>query len=1665
MAMAGSVVAGAGVQATRGPHSVREETERLLWLGRMPAKHKSNTLVLCAVACAAPDPHSPCRAARRVGRLTQSGGAPAPHLPCHRPSLCHLASLHALFECHVNRDPWSVLDLYLEEVEIEIIVEDRGKVTRDPDKATQCDAQLKELLSLFVKKQSESGQSNLSTSDTAPTVPTEVCSEAPSEKEHGNSPLQGESTRGRESEGNTIARDSHQDVNASEQQQTQNSAYAKTSETELVDADKIEEKDITTDTFHELPCGENISQFDVIDKSIASTNMGQEDSQPLDKVGSDRENLSTQEDVYSGENESVPTLQVDTNSLSSEKAVCVKGQLVSDIFEGVCTSSLEKDDGEKIISSGQETLVSVKQSSDKPQNVLGSELVKTGNSESIVESCVTENTQSLSSSFNQSCAGKSAFASTSRQCTDDFDSALNFLEMSKYESPWFEKVCDKRLQSESEKIRTEKLNLGGPVVNVGPDRDNTDTLNFDSSPSSSPETTSQYFLNPPKFGPVRNWIGCEDDTSLTGYDLCSQETLQETIPPSRCSGVKVKGSRSSGFKVKGSSSKYFQSLVKDLDFDDKFLQCPVNEPPSETFCEHLKSSDFFGETASDYPTHIEEPETAEYISDFIYKDYLGINGISKSCVQAWSQPLSGTETSANTQVPHVPSPSNIAQVPITSVTTNIASCKVSSVERKTSLGRKVVIIPKTSNVRYLLTQSSGSHSFLGGSLPRPELSSESLGLQSSVAGSSGEVNVGGKKADHLSEFIKYSERETDIAKRSIKERSGCAFEMTDTLDPVEVRNQEHLSNAEHVRGDLKSEQMSALSDSSQDFVRKESRVDVFLKNEPVCASVTANTTETPASNTASLQQTSSCHCSAKISDNSKNCECYSRNLKDKTEISTYCAEQTGSQLDSLSDSDEMMMMMIVKFHSYLLIQMITIPETEDLASQEKKGYCIASGKDMGDDVAVDKCIESEEIIKDSFSLKIKESETAVARTVTLGQKRKADALDESNKKRKLLDTSAEIEDEESIQKHDNRSQAFSNSQRGLLMCGILDASIVHDEHCCSSLHRDFQEFPARTENKENTHKTEKTYAVPSKQCSSSHHKCTDEGINDAPRFCDGGEGADNDYSVSSNAKATTTHTPHGRTGSNYDPKFGSVIASPQYDSSSCLSVEKEASDLDFFHTGFLAPLISPIDSPIVGVDPSQEEKNVVPCTLQDSRGGVDASVKENVAGEECQQNELNDEMAHNTSERSFITNTGDDLKEENISTPKLSNIPSTSDMSSTNTAQSTNSSQAKPLKAGLLDKMIFTKMGLSNGNKSQSTSGNFLEFCTLGKTIVLRKSSQPHPTVSSHYSVASNMTSRLTNSVSLPLVSSQASPKMNDGAEKQHIPGATGHHSLMILPSCHSSKNMPLQPWPMTSSSLAQSGTTVNQVMTSDSHKQTSLIDYQIPANPTTTTVPPALAANQSYSLPVLAQSSHSVSMSSKGSVGMSTLLGNTTDSGVVRAASTPLYLNPLKANQSILYEQVRKNLESFLGDVNVEEAGGNEEGSSMLKKVKLGSKGSFYLRPTPALKNAISEMRKKENTEDKEEEATSSCYLTFPDGKPIPHPMSLPATVRTVPTSEVKVIKHKRKKRRKRKIRKRDVKKMFKERVDKLLECSKSNEIPKVMVIYTMGSFHICEIDVTDGR
>lgn len=125
----------------------------------------------------------------------------------------------------------------------------------------------------------------------------------------------------------------------------------------------------------------------------------------------------------------------------------------------------------------------------------------------------------------------------------------------------------------------------------GSEKPNSSPPSVENSPNSSPH----YFMVLPDHGEVRTWMGFKKAVDSDGQLLKNDAETSNTKVTENNEDLKSSS--------KELPSTYFNTLLKDLNFDETFFHCPVKEQPESTFAEHLSSSLFFGETADTSPVH------------------------------------------------------------------------------------------------------------------------------------------------------------------------------------------------------------------------------------------------------------------------------------------------------------------------------------------------------------------------------------------------------------------------------------------------------------------------------------------------------------------------------------------------------------------------------------------------------------------------------------------------------------------------------------------------------------------------------------------------------------------------------------------------------------------------------------------------------------------------------------------------------------------------------------------------------------------------------------------------------------------------------------------------------------------------------------------------------
>lgn len=1277
---------------------------------------------------------------------------------------------------------------------------------------------------------------------------------------------------------------------------------------------------------------------------------------------------------------------------------------------------------------------------------------------------------------------KISLETTKTPCISTSDSALKIIE---WKSSWFDDNSDKNISNNTD-VERERFVLAKPVtitLNQSYDSEvDSDSL----SSNSSQEASSLHFLNPPKWERVRNWIGYEDIVSV------EEQNIEEKYSSNPCPD----------FKSLPSSSMYFQSLVEDLDFDENFFQCHLQECPSETFPEHLKSSLFFGETANnDYsPSHVELSE--EPLPEF--KSCLKSN-ILKMSLQVYDN-FAGSEPSpAYTQVP-VPLPSSIAQMLPTSISNNIFSHSVTSNLGEKMSGGNVLIIPKKSQVKHnMVVTSHGINSSLAGSaLLSPNLQSpvHSSSLTEHSEGVSGGKSVECRKSEyvnkagnHISSWVNETSPES-----AEKWPSCCTSEVTDIDCSGECVKGVLSSSHDFINLFSEGEEKKQDNHISPKFTEPDKGCEnnVISSHFPLLGTQQTEsrideTLETkwesklhPTSYTSGLsdgdksKQTSLCFC-VSVGDDFKVCDCNTGSFGPKKDITVPYMEKTSHKVDIFcgSDSDMSPNTSLDSDESHITIEgkavdhhcstqtgkeYVTSDENRmpekysvnnhvdyscysDQSLETKLDEKFVTDRNLVNDVHVNQCHSNGSIGTELN--KIKECKASHLLLSSSELKRKADDQCEPFKKLKLNDRLTDIRIEKSMHSCENHPKSTCSEQCGALMCGILDDSVPHDETCHSSSHEGFQDFATKDVSKKRPLHKVNTYIRSSKQCIA-----TKSNENEVSSLCklsvEKESTAGDDYSVCSSAKEITNLTIEDATIFSHNSEFGSLKACPQYDGYSCLRVENDVNDLDFFqvassYTEFLAPLISPTESLASLSESEREERDSKHCVLQESVSSQEGRKNESIDNKNMkhEQSLLLKEIKPNTSGPALEENQdGLDINNTCTASHAVPQISGTNDISRNRNQLSVSCKDGELHNKSVSNSIMFAKLGQNNNCNTTQSSPHDSGSQKLRRIIIFRKPSQSLGPQGSNSFMRTCSTSTLVPNSPLSVSTSPGASTCglsaaltitSESRSRNLCVSGVAPQSHMVLPTLSSSQKKAPHPRATASLSFPYRNFRIINFSGSGTEEEYQL-NHQKTALPNKYIVdPPGLTSSHVNTSASLAQQP----------LGSASLRGNSVQCSLERVHSPSDSLYHMKYDQDLTTQNEKKS-------------GTQEEGASMLKKVKLGSTGSFYLRPTPALKNAILEMRKKAS-ESKIIESRPD-YMTLPDGIPIPHPIFIPKRNEANQMQIVRCKKVIRKKRKKR------VKDLVKAKVKESLE-SCNDEIPKMIVIYARRSFHICHIDVTETR
>ncbi|KAG7160593.1 hypothetical protein Hamer_G001885 [Homarus americanus] len=695
------------------------------------------------------------------------------------------------------------------------------------------------------------------------------------------------------------------------------------------------------------------------------------------------------------------------------------------------------------------------------------------------------------------------------------------------------------------------------------------------------------------------------------------------------------------------------------------------------------------------------------------------------------------------------------------------------------------------------------------------------------------------------------------------------------------------------------------------------------------------------------------------------------------------------------------------------------------------------------------------------------------------------------KPRKILNTaSQEVDNSARLIKRKTCSSADHSHEKRQPICGILDNSIVHDDLCYSSSVVEFVDFDQNARPSSNPPDNLKIYHGPYE---SNYKLCKDRSVGFKPSMSCNEEDSHTLKQYSMLQKDSTKHlsfTPQ----LNKDGKFGCTKSSPQHELDSASNLDKSdlgLLDLDSDNMGFMSTMTSASESNMSSPEPSEQELESGSCKCfgrvkpyegagsGQETSGVESRLTDatefDVSYSECEEN------LQPTSD--FETETSDyDSSEEESDCEDSHPFPdSLKPKFAPNNTHIVNSKKK-------IVKIVTVVDPKYMNNVKQLNSINTSHFVKLGKSQDIVKPEKAARTVilTNKY-IPSQMPlvpvmplkTRLTHTASEPihssltssLVTSQAHCSQNDGITLFNNQQVFGVHSIndssqgsRAVNQNQNPSGLPfVPPFEPVSVHLSRNFSPQTTISTNVHHfsqykGQESAIDYQRPlSSKPLTIVPPALVSSYSTTMStnvVHVQANNTLSTTLKPeekivAVTRQTANGPTTQ--ILRVVSTSVQpedthkINSTNEGQYVPSGSFNK---------------GDEEPcieTVMLKKIKMGSKGGFFLRPNSAMKNAISEMRKnlvvKDKSEEEEEEDDENgfTYMGLPDSQP---GMTSPKGER---------LRKDKKRKRKKQFRERTTRKFVRKKVQESVERSRNNHVvPEMVMVCIDGKLHLYQREIS---
>ncbi|XP_063609187.1 uncharacterized protein LOC134783299 [Penaeus indicus] len=1166
--------------------------------------------------------------------------------------------------------------------------------------------------------------------------------------------------------------------------------------------------------------------------------------------------------------------------------------------------------------------------------------------------------------------------------------------------------------------------------------DNEESNSSPPAVENSPSTSPHYFMVLPDHGEVRTWMGFKKAVNSDGQIPKTEAETSNTETTENNKDLK----RSS----KELPSTYFNTLLKDLNFDETFFHCPVKEQPESTFAEHLSSSLFFGETAD---TSLIHPVQGALCHTRRQGD---CTNKSPSEKEFELNSISGDKSKDSQNV-------EIKQSVACLLANNNAIAKQSVSETR------AVVLPYTDNTN---TKQSVSKTMAVAILCKSNVStkqsvSETLAvsplLTSSDLTSSKKPNVNESCSRHVNEGL-------------------CIFEGGGELN--QSKRKGDFCDGKVINFPSKLESENTLLNPKTRCSNKSKLFDIVQHSS--ASSLSANNMK---ASSFSEKLGAMQNCKLKVSKKRKLSDCENEDTK-----------------RSLKSSNQASMEGV---HSFEKKDFFTVVKTEQSETLEKvclennlvlsvKEECINENDEEMPIVSLDD--DDVQIIVPEKKCKVEKDDISVL----------CDTIKKENKVEDFsadidLNYAAQIEDAEPkiragsfpikgslssnncdilTEKRDSYSNEVSETEEdNFLTCGILDNSIPHDKKCYSPRMKVFVDFEDSFEDGEAPNSLKVYYGTRKRK----YEICKDLNID-----FDLSESAHKNSDELTASVLSPSHVSRTDTFT-YNPGFGCTKFSPQHDETDSVK-DESVSDLgvqDFDDIpSFLSDSsssessISPSDSNSMeyfgnikstgddwessGVEGGKGDESIIKskraimyqASLEPKAEASESGWPEGESSGSSEFHSQNTQLENTSSESSLTLSLSSRQINRTIPIHNLTQTPEIKQESGYDVNTPTEKQLKRDARVLILPKNNSCHIPIVPAVPIKKAVSNDLPIPMLGFSTSSSGTSPYHSLNPSTTSVALNS---LTHSNLGQNICSKNTGLTQVGHDHQALRPPL-HHTPVHAPG----NLVNLEPSTLPGISVSQVfDCTNNSSILGSPHvlgmaNRNPNIDYKIPqqsARPII--VPPALAS--SYKNDFLQEREISEAVSNRQSSERIIAVTRQTSAGPVTRLLrvSTLAERGSEALQDKSFDGERSGSEvidkkpSAATHCNSEEKKLDLLQNNMIKKVKMGSKGSFYLRPSPALMNAIAELRSKGNLPaDSKSKLDRSDVIELPDGRPISPPINIQSKV---------IQKKRRRKRRQMDIRERQIKRLAKEKVQETMERSKIEEdIPEMVAVCLGGKLHI---------